>query len=76
MLCAIWDHLYNFKNKKNTNGRVLFLVKLKASVHNFTKSNTPPCVFSTFFKLFKWYHMAQNISYYRPNWDDLDQFPD
>ena len=27
--CAIWYHLYNFKNMKNTNGGVLFLVKLQ-----------------------------------------------
>ena len=29
MLCAIWYHLYNLKNVKNTHGRVLLLVKLK-----------------------------------------------
>ena len=28
---------------------------------NFTKSNTPPWVFFTFFKLYKWYQNAQNI---------------
>ena len=32
MRCAIWDHLYNFKNVKNTHGEVLILVKLQASV--------------------------------------------
>ena len=26
---AIWYHLYNFKNVKNTHGGVLILVKLK-----------------------------------------------
>ena len=41
MLCAIWYHLYNLKNVKNTHGGVLLLV-------NFTKSNTPPWVFSGF----------------------------
>ena len=30
---------------------------------NFTKSNIPPWVFFTFFKLYKWYQMAQNITY-------------
>ena len=39
--CAIWYHLYNFKNVKNTHGGVLLLV-------NFTKSNTPSWVFSLF----------------------------
>ena len=28
----IWYHLYNLKNVKNTNGGVLLLVKLQASV--------------------------------------------
>ena len=37
---AIWYHLYNFKNVKNTNGGVLILVKLQAEA--FTKINTPP----------------------------------
>ena len=27
MLCAIWQHLYNLKNVKNTHGGVLLLVK-------------------------------------------------
>ena len=30
MLCAIWWHLYNLKNMKNTYGRMLLLVKLQA----------------------------------------------
>ena len=48
-------HLYNLKNMKNTNGGVLLLV--------FTKSNTPPWVFFTFSKLYKWYKIAQSIKY-------------
>ena len=59
--CAIWYHLYNLKIVKNTHGGVLLLVKLKAC--NVTKSNTPPWVFFTIFKLYKWYQIAQNISY-------------
>ena len=35
---------------KNTHGGVLFLVKLQAESCNFTKINTPPWVFFTFFK--------------------------
>ena len=31
---------------------------------NFTKSNTPPWVFFTFFKLYKCYQIAQGITYY------------
>ena len=30
----------------------------------FTKSSTPPWVFFTFLKLYKWYQIAQNIKYY------------
>ena len=30
---------------------------------NFTKSNTTPWVFFTFFKLYKWHQIAQNITY-------------
>ena len=57
MLCTIWYHLYNFKNLKNTHAGVLLLVKLQAS-----KSNTPPWVFFTFFKLYKWYQIAQRTT--------------
>ena len=45
-----------FKNRKNTVEEVLLLVK-------FTKSNTPPWVFFTFSKLYKWYQIAQSTSY-------------
>ena len=61
MFCAIWYHLYNLKNVKNTHRGVLLLIKMQAS-SNFTKSNTPPRMFFTFFKLYKWYQIAQNIS--------------
>ena len=47
---------------KNTHEGVLFLVKLQAEAYDFTKSNTPPCVFLTFFKLYKWYQIAQSVS--------------
>ena len=30
MLWAIWDHLYNLKNVKNTHGGMFLLVKLQA----------------------------------------------
>ena len=42
--CAIWYHLYNLKNVKNTHGEVLALTKIK----------TPLWMFFTFFKLYKW----------------------
>ena len=43
MLCAVWYHLYSLKNMKITHA----------------KSNTPLWVFFTFFKLYKWYQIAQ-----------------
>ena len=46
MRCAIWYHLYNLKNVENNYGGVLLLVK----------------VFFTFFKLYKWYQIAQRIT--------------
>ena len=58
MRCAIWYHLYNLKNLKNTYGGVLILVKLQASACTFTKINTPPWVFFMFFK-YKCYQIAQ-----------------
>ena len=51
MHCAIWYHLYNLKNVKSTYRGVLLLVKLQPSEYSFTKSNTPPWVFFTFFKI-------------------------
>ena len=53
MRCTIWYHLYHLKNVKNTHGGVLLLVTLQTSSCNLNKSNTPPWVFFTFFKLSK-----------------------
>ena len=63
MFCAICYHLCNLKNVKNTNGGVLLVLKLHAKACNFTKSNTPPWLFFTFLKLYKWYQIAQRITY-------------
>ena len=56
MFCVIWYYLYN---SKNTHRRVLLLVKLQAFSLHFIKTNTPPWVFFTFFKLYKCYQIAQ-----------------
>ena len=61
--CATWHYLYNLKNVKNTNKRVLLLVIIQASAFNFTKINTPPWVFFTFLKIFKRYRIMQSVSY-------------
>ena len=85
---SIWDglpdlyHLYSFKNVKNTHGGMILLVKLQSSVYNFTKSYTPSWMFFTFFKLYKWYQIAQCITCcwrvfvtvsFIPSWDLLVQ---
>ena len=62
MLSGIWYHFYNLKNVENSNGRVLLLVKSHVSVYNFTKTEIPPWVFFTFFKLYKWYQITQRVS--------------
>ena len=61
--CAIWYRLSNLKSLKNTHGGVLILVKLQAKVCSFTKINTSPWGFFTFFKLYKWCQIAQCITY-------------
>ena len=45
---------YNLENVKNT---------FQDEVCSFTKCNTPPWVFFTFFKLYKWYQVSQSITY-------------
>ena len=52
MRCAIWCHLHNLKNVKNTHGGVLILVKLQPATSffwfkilifaNHAEENTPP----------------------------------
>ena len=42
MLCAIWYHVYNLKDVKNTHGQMFLLAKLQALSYNFMKSNTSP----------------------------------
>ena len=47
-----------FKKRENTHRGVLLLV-----ASNFTKSNTLPCMLFTFYKLYKWYQIAQSITF-------------
>ena len=54
MLCAIWEHLNNLKNVKNTQGGVLLLVK-PATLLKVTLLRV---FFFTFFKFFKWSQIA------------------
>ena len=49
--------LYNLKNAKNTHGGVLLKSNTPPAC-NFTKSNTLPWFFFTFFILYKWYQIA------------------
>ena len=40
---------------------MLLSVKLQAEVCNFTKSDIPPWVFFTFYKLHEWYQNTQSV---------------
>ena len=69
MFYAIWYHLCNLKKReKHPCSNVTF--RKVASACNFTKSNTPPWVFLTFFKLYKWYQIAQSTSFDSVQWND------
>ena len=57
--CAIWEHLHNLKNVKNTHWRSVNFSKVAGLVCNFTKINTPRWVLFTFFKLYKCSQIAQ-----------------
>ena len=59
-LCAIWYHLYNLNNVKIIYGGVLLLVKLKPA--NLLKVTLLGWC-SHIFKLYKWYQIAQKITY-------------
>ena len=48
-----------FKKREKHSWRSLTFSK----VRDFTKSNTPAWVFFTFLKLYKWYQIAQRITY-------------
>ena len=55
--------LHNLNNTKNTHKGVILLVKLQVEAYNCTKSNSPPWMFFTFLKLYKWYQIIQSITY-------------
>ena len=48
MRCAIWYHMYNFKNVKNTQGGVILLVKLEAQPATLLKVTLFDGYFSRF----------------------------
>ena len=64
----MWYHMYNLKKVKNIYGTVLLSIKLKAQCCSFTKSNTSPWVSFTFSKSYKFYQIAQAISYDHKSW--------
>ena len=60
------------KHNEKTHGGVLLLVKLQAEACHFTKTDTLTWMFFTFFKLYKFYQIAQSIIYHeslRVLWD-------
>ena len=58
MRCAIWHHLYNLNKREKHPWRSVDFSK----VASCTKINTPPWVFFTFFKLYKWQQIAQRTT--------------
>ena len=48
-----------------------YLVKLQALACNFIINNTPPWVFFTFSKMYKWYQMAQSVTF-TVNFENID----
>ena len=49
VLRSIWYHWHNLKKREKHPWRKVCLVKLLTSACNFSKSNTSPWAFSTFF---------------------------
>ena len=63
MRCAIWYHLYNLKNVKNTHGGVLLFVKLQTKPATLlVKVTLLYGCSSRFFKFYKWCQIAQHIN--------------
>ena len=50
------------KREKHPWRSATFSKVFRLKAFTFTKNNTPPWVFFTFFKLYKWYQIAQNIT--------------
>ena len=61
--CAIWVPFVQFKKREKHLWRSVNFSKVAGLACNFTKINTPPWVFFTFFKLYKWYLSVQSITY-------------
>ena len=62
-LCVIWFHSHNLKSVKNTYVRVIIFSKVASSTSSCTKSITPAWAFFTFSKFYKWYQIAQSITF-------------
>ena len=65
MFCAILYHLCNSrKREKHPRSSVTFSKSCRLQTYCiFTKSSTPPLVLFTFLKFYKWYLIAQSVSY-------------
>ena len=53
-LCAIWQHLHNFKNVKNTHRGVLFLLKFYEHITPHIKYSDLPCKDLVAYFIFNW----------------------
>ena len=52
-----------FKKREKLPWRSVIFSKVANRSRHFTKSNAPPWIFFTFFKLCKWYQIAQSVIY-------------
>ena len=59
-----WDFLFLRRKEFHHENGNLPIKKFQAEACNFTKINTPPWVFFTFLKLYKWYQIAQRTAIY------------
>ena len=69
MRCAIWYHLYNLYNVKNTHREALLLVVKPVTSLKVTLLHE---CWSTFFKLYKWYQITQSITYVNISWYSIN----
>ena len=63
MPCKIFHHLCHLKNVKSTHGGLLLLADFRLETATLLKVTLVHGCFSRFFKLYKWYKIAQSIIY-------------
>ena len=62
-MCAVLSDLVPFVQFKKREKHPWRSVNFSKAACNFIKINTPPWVFFTVFKFYKWYQIGQRIKY-------------